>query len=358
MISPTRTPLRKNLAIANPHLSTPLLVPPSPQLQQLGYGTGVHVYRIERSLNVGKIRSPWVIKRLRGRTTENDDGEMIASRLKFEADILRQLDHPNIVGFRGSKVMPNQQVVLAMENCDTSLGNVVELRSEESLGPLESHKILKMSRDICSALDYLHTTAHILHGDLKSFNILIKGDFDLCKLCDFGVSQPLNDEGYLDVENKPDAQYTGTNLWSAPEVFDSPSNEISYKADLFSFGLVLYECIALQAPHCDHLFEKEPDQSVEGLQPKALFNKTIDSNASENDENQTPNTGAYNELDESAPTDPLEPYLGTRPLIPDQYDLPKDYNPVVEIFLICTKELAEDRPEASTLVTFLTAIAK
>lgn len=67
----------------------------------------------------------------------------------------------------------------------------------------------QMSRDICSALDYLHTIAHILHGDLKSFNILIKGDFDLCKLCDFGVSQPLNAEGYLDVKKKPDAQYTG-----------------------------------------------------------------------------------------------------------------------------------------------------
>lgn len=51
---------------------------------------GVHVYRIERSSqNVGKIRSPWVIKRIRGRITELNGGEMIASRLKFEADILR-----------------------------------------------------------------------------------------------------------------------------------------------------------------------------------------------------------------------------------------------------------------------------
>lgn len=65
-------------------------------------------------------------------------------RLMFVINF-RQLDHPNIVGFRGSKVMPNQQVVLAMENCDTSLGNVVEIRSEESLGPLESSKILKVS---------------------------------------------------------------------------------------------------------------------------------------------------------------------------------------------------------------------
>lgn len=58
-----------------------------------------------------------------------------------------------------------------------------------------------MSLDVCKALDYLHTQALILHGDLKSFNVLIKGDFELCKLCDFGVSVPLNAEGYLDLKN-------------------------------------------------------------------------------------------------------------------------------------------------------------
>lgn len=39
LATPLRTPRRKNSPLAN-NLSTPLLVPPSPQLQQLGYGTG------------------------------------------------------------------------------------------------------------------------------------------------------------------------------------------------------------------------------------------------------------------------------------------------------------------------------
>lgn len=66
-----------------------------------------------------------------------------------------------------------------------------------------------MSLDIFKGLDYLHTKARILHGDLKSFNILIKGEFELCKLCDFGVSQPLNEEGYLDLKRDPNAKYIG-----------------------------------------------------------------------------------------------------------------------------------------------------
>lgn len=39
MATPLRTPRRKNSNIAN-NLSTPLFVCPSPQLQELGYGTG------------------------------------------------------------------------------------------------------------------------------------------------------------------------------------------------------------------------------------------------------------------------------------------------------------------------------
>lgn len=51
--------------------------------------SGVHVYRIERSVKVDKIRSPWVVKRLRGRLSESGHSELIAARLKAEAEILR-----------------------------------------------------------------------------------------------------------------------------------------------------------------------------------------------------------------------------------------------------------------------------
>lgn len=275
-----------------------------------------------------------------------------------------------------------------------------------------------MSFDICKALDYLHTTAHILHGDLKSFNILIKGDFDLCKLCDFGVSQPLNDEGYLDVENDPGAIYSGTDLWSAPEVFESSSNHIGSKADMFSFGMVIYECIALHAPHTDHLSDDDMDVESEPLTAinlekinKKLFDDSKDSEGysmivnTTDVENRSPNVKSVNntshitidsdiscievdddgnainasklsgvndishasemtdasyvsENDNSQVVDQLDAYLGTRPLIPSQYTLADDYNPVMEMFFLCTNDLPEDRPSASYLAKFLATIVK
>lgn len=52
--------------------------------------TGVHIYRIERSPEVGTSASPWVVKRLRARISENQrEKQMISSRLLVEANILK-----------------------------------------------------------------------------------------------------------------------------------------------------------------------------------------------------------------------------------------------------------------------------
>lgn len=177
------------------------------------------------------------------------------SFLIFNIAFNRSLDHPNIVGYRGSKTLNDDRVILAMETCDTSLGDLIEQRDELSAGPLEPTKILKVCLDVCSALDYLHTKAFLMHGDLKSYNVLIKNSFEHCKLCDFGVSVPLNSDGFIDLEKNPNAHYIGTDIYSAPEVFQSPPQDISNKCDIFSFGLIIFECLTLKSPHYEHLEE-------------------------------------------------------------------------------------------------------
>ena len=59
--------------------------------------------------------------------------------------------------------------------------------------PLHSDDILFVIGEVAKALDYLHTQKRILHGDIKSANILIKGDFEEVKLCDFGVTLDLDE---------------------------------------------------------------------------------------------------------------------------------------------------------------------
>ncbi|XP_055608860.1 lymphokine-activated killer T-cell-originated protein kinase homolog [Uranotaenia lowii] len=253
------------------HLTSVTKLPASPFLKKLGFGTGVEVLRIKRSPTKNSTKSPWAIKML-SRRTNPEMSKLVGDRLTEEANILKKLDHPNIVGYRGFDSLEAGKEYIAMEYCNVSLGDMLEERYNNGLGPLEAPKIQRMIGDVLAALDYLHTKAMLLHGDLKSFNVLVKNDFEACKLCDFGVSLPLNKEGFLDTEKKPDAQYVGTAIWSAPEVLEEDPTLISSKADIFSFGLIVYETISLLPPHT---FTGMKDESIASSADYAMMKSII-----------------------------------------------------------------------------------
>lgn len=274
---PFQTPVASSSAgtdRSSRHITSVTRIPASPFLKKLGFGTGVEVLRIKRSPTKNSNKSPWAIKML-SRRNNAEQASLFGDRLTEEANILKTLHHPNIVGYRGFDSLEAGKEFIAMEYCNTSLGDLLEKRYSDGLGPLEAVKIERMAVDILRALDYLHSDALILHGDLKSFNVLVKGDFEACKLCDFGVSLPLNKDGFLDTEKKADAQYVGTGIWSAPEVLEEDVTLISSKADIFSFGLVVYEAISLLPPHT---FEGMKDESIASSADYAIMKSIIRGN--------------------------------------------------------------------------------
>ncbi|XP_067640906.1 lymphokine-activated killer T-cell-originated protein kinase-like isoform X1 [Eurosta solidaginis] len=334
--------LKRNIHLQNiQELSTPLRIPPSPFMKNLGYGTGVNVYKLERSPKCGQMRSPWAVKRISQRIRANEHAALFNARIHEEAEILRKLSHPNIVGFRGAIKGADGVESLALECCKTSLGSILEERNDDNLGPLPAKYTLKMIVDMANALDYLHNKAKLLHGDLKSLNVLVKGDFEMCKLCDFGVSLPLDENGIIDFTKNPHLRYVGTNIWCAPEVIDE-LEIIDCKADIFSFGLVIYETIALVPPHT--LSVTDTSKNDEEC-----------NNINHND------TAKSESIDESCTSisdqdniDILEQACGTRPPLPQAFELTDDFNAIIEIFYCCTNDLAEDRPTAKTILTMLT----
>ena len=62
---------------------------------------GVNVMLYERSPKNNIIRSPWAIKKLNKRISVKSE---YAKRLEEEAEILKKLQHPNIIGYRGKKI--------------------------------------------------------------------------------------------------------------------------------------------------------------------------------------------------------------------------------------------------------------
>lgn len=79
------------------------------------------------------------------------------------------------------------------------------------------------------------------------------------KLCDFGVSLPLKTDGTLHRVKGHKAMYIGTPCWSAPEVLKGEENLgaiITNKADIFSYGVVLWEMMTLSLPNTREFDER------------------------------------------------------------------------------------------------------
>jgi len=76
-----------------------------------------------------------------------------------------------------------------------------------------------------------------MHRDLKSKNVLIEQNSWIAKLCDFGFARETTGEMTFKV---------GTDAWMAPEVMQG--NVYDYKADVFSFGIILYELMTRSKP--------------------------------------------------------------------------------------------------------------
>ncbi|XP_067881816.1 lymphokine-activated killer T-cell-originated protein kinase homolog isoform X2 [Heterodontus francisci] len=187
-----------------------LVIPASPFMKKLGYGTGVNVYLMKRS-PTGKSNSPWAVKKINSMCNVKQKSVYL-KRLQEEAKRLKDIEHPNIVGYRAFTKANDGTPCLAMEfGGEKSLNDLIEERSENSKGPFPASTILKVALHVAYGLKYLHNEQRLLHGDIKSCNIVIKKDFETIKICDVGVSLKL-DENMQDSSDEDcldeDAYYT------------------------------------------------------------------------------------------------------------------------------------------------------
>ncbi|KAL2082470.1 hypothetical protein ACEWY4_022288 [Coilia grayii] len=310
-----KTPKRKN--VKSPLTGTPVMIPASPFMKKLGCGTGVNVYLMER---VGKqTQSPWAVKKINSQCAKTQQN-VYQKRLNDEAKILKEIQHPNIVGFRAFTTAKDGSKCLVMEyGGEQSLNDLIEKRREEGLKAFPAPVIEKVALHVARGLQYLHNEKRLLHGDMKSCNVVIRGDFDSVKICDVGVSLRLDENMQV---SDPKARYIGTEPWKPKEALEE--GVITDKSDIFAYGLTLWEMMTLSMPHLEMLDEEDEDD--------------------EEDDDES--------FEEDFDEDAYYERLGSRPPL-DVETLGGAYQRMVELFCLCTEEDPRKRPSATHIVQVL-----
>lgn len=219
-------------------------------LSRLGDGSYGTVY-----LAVNLMTKANVAMKKINKVKENEIDEM---EIKNEINILKKLDHPNIVKILEFYSTDKSYYIITDYCSCGELYNQIKHQYNEN-------QLAVLFYQLFSGLCYLHTN-NIVHRDLKLENILISEiekdkstnkNLFWIKIIDFGTAKIFE-------KNKNEKAVVGSSYYIAPEVLHKNYNE---KCDTWSAGVILYMLIVGRAP-----FDGVDDDQIISNIKKGEFN--------------------------------------------------------------------------------------
>jgi serine/threonine-protein kinase len=168
-------------------------------------------------------------------------------RFLRESQVAAGLNHPNIVPTLASG---DEDGVLYLAMAFIEGSDLRQLLRRE--GRLEAERALALVEQVADALDAAHA-AGLVHRDVKPGNILVTTEEgrEHAYVCDFGLARHVSSVSSLTAERG----FVGTIDYVPPEQIEG--KPIDIRADVYSLGCVLYECLA-----GERVFERETELSV------------------------------------------------------------------------------------------------
>ncbi len=212
----------------------------------LAPGTTVAGYRIEALIGRGGMGAVY-------RASEEGLGRKVAIKViapelaqdeRFRERFLREsriaasLDHPHVIPIYGAGE-DDGVLYLAMRYVEGS--DLAMVLAED--GALDPKRAIELLSQIAEALDAAHEKG-LVHRDVKPSNVLIAeaAGREHCYLGDFGLTKRTGSLSGVSVAG----EIVGTLEYVAPEQITG--NALDERADVYSLGCVLYECLTGQSP--------------------------------------------------------------------------------------------------------------
>lgn len=205
------------------------------------------VYRLDRLLGWGavgivyaawhlELRRPCAIKILHPNFVDNTD---VRERFRREALSAFKLQHPYIIQILDFREDESGWPLIVME-----LLHGESLRQRLSRGALSLAHTERFYMQICEAMGAAHRRG-VVHRDLKPENIFVAraaqpggGEEEVAKILDFGISK---------VADHPEITAThvllGSPSYMSPEQARGDARTVDGRADIFSLGVILFECL-------------------------------------------------------------------------------------------------------------------
>ncbi|XP_077982760.1 receptor-interacting serine/threonine-protein kinase 1-like [Glandiceps talaboti] len=101
-------------------------------------------------------------------------------------------------------------------------------------------------------MNFLHTTAKIVHRDVKIDNIMV-GEGFIAKIGDFGLAMWKKYTRKYSKKTTPGSSGRGSGTIShiSPECLDNINTKVSYTCDVYSFGITLWEIVTGEEPYSE-----------------------------------------------------------------------------------------------------------
>lgn len=200
-------------------------------VRKLGAGAFGEVYEA-KDTSLGRQVA---VKRIRlDAFAEGPELEEVKQRFLQEAQVAAKLRHPGIVtihdiGAKGS----SSYMVMELVG-----GQTLQALLREK-GRLGLDDTLRVVSQAASALDFAHANG-VIHRDVKPANLMVEASGHL-KVMDFGIAKASSSGNITRT-----GAIMGTPNYMAPE--QARGTPVDGRADLFSLGCVLYECLTGQKP--------------------------------------------------------------------------------------------------------------